>query len=116
MNENSLLSPHRRPPGPANDHDGSITTEAPNVMGGADGAVMPTVEDGSVTLFVLAEHWNGEGLGWHVARHGNRYAAADALAVAVKNVFGSVGADAARGGRCAKTTAARSCPGTSRNS
>ena len=30
MGENSLLSPHRRPPRPANDHDGSITTDAPN--------------------------------------------------------------------------------------
>lgn len=97
MAENHLLSPHRRPPRPANDHDGSITTEAPNVMWGADGAVIPTVADGNVTLFVLAEHWNGEGLGWHVAKHGNRYAATEALAVAVRNVFGSARADAARG-------------------
>src|SRR5512144_67559 len=82
--------------GHANDHDGAITTEAPNVMWGADGAVIPTVEDGNVTLFIVAEHWNAEGLGWHVARHGNRYAAAEALALAVSRVFGSVGADAAR--------------------
>ena len=50
MGENSLLSPHRRPPRPANDHGGSITTNAPNVMWGADGAVIPTVNDGNVTL------------------------------------------------------------------
>ena len=37
-------------------------------MWGADGAVIPTVEDGNVTLFIVAEHWNGEGLGWHVAK------------------------------------------------
>jgi putative transposase len=97
MRENHLLSPHRRPPRPANDHDGSITTDAPNVMWGADGAVIPTVEDGNVTLFIVAEHWNAESLGWHVAKHGNRYAAAEALAVAVNSVFGSVHADAARG-------------------
>src|SRR5512144_2153779 len=96
MGENHLLSPHRRSPRPANDHDGAITTEAPNVMWGADGAVIPTVEDGNVTLFIVAKHWNAEGLGWHVARHGNRYAAAEALALAVSRVFGSVGADAAR--------------------
>jgi putative transposase len=96
MGENSLLSPHRRPPRPANDHGGSITTDAPNVMWGADGAVIPTVEDGNVTLFIVAEHWNAEGLGWHVAKHGNRYAAAEALALAVGQVFGSVRADAAR--------------------
>ena len=87
----------RRPPRPANDHDGAITTEAPNVMWGADGAVIPTVKDGSVTLFIIAEHWNAEGLGWHVAKQGNRYAAAAALALAVGQVFGSVRADAARG-------------------
>jgi transposase InsO family protein len=97
MGENHLLSPHRRPPRPTNDHDGSITTEAPNVMWGADGAVIPTVADGNVTLFIVAEHWNGEGLGWHVAKHGNRYAAAEALALAVSRVFGSARADAARG-------------------
>ena len=97
MGENHLLSPHRRPPRPANDHDGSIITDAPNVMWGADGAVIPTVEDGNVTLFIVAEHWNAEGLGWHVAKHGNRYAAAEALALAVSRVFGSVRADAARG-------------------
>jgi transposase InsO family protein len=97
MGENSLLSPHRRPPRPANDHDGSITTEAPNVMWGADGAVIPTVNDGNVTLFIVAEHWNAEGLGWHVAKHGNRYAAAEALALAVSQLFGAVRADAARG-------------------
>jgi transposase InsO family protein len=97
MGENHLLSPHRRPPRPANDHDGCITTDAPNVMWGADGAVVPTVEDGNVTLFIVAEHWNAGGLGWHVAKHGNRYAAAEALALAVKQIFGSVRPDAARG-------------------
>jgi len=90
MGENSLLSPHRRPSRPANDHAGSITTDAPNLMWGADGAVIPTVKDGNVTLFIVAEHWNAEGLGWHVAKHGNRYAAAEALALAVGQVFGSV--------------------------
>jgi transposase InsO family protein len=97
MSENSLLSPHRRPPRPANDHDGSITTDAPNVMWGTDGAVIPTVKDGNVTLFIVAEHGNGEGLGWHVAKHGNRYAATEALSLAVNSVFGSVQAGAARG-------------------
>jgi hypothetical protein len=36
MRENSLLSPHRRPPRPATEHDGSITTDAPNMMWGPD--------------------------------------------------------------------------------
>jgi transposase InsO family protein len=97
MREHSLLSPHRRPPRPATEHDGSITTDAPNMMWGADGTVIPTAEDGNVTLFIVAEHWNGEGLGWHVAKSGNRYAAAEALALAVSQVFGSTRADVARG-------------------
>jgi putative transposase len=85
-------------------------------MWGADGAVIPTVKNGNVTLFIVAEHWNAEGLGWHVAKHGNRYAAAEALALAVSQVFGSVRADAARGCCCVTTTAAPSCPSTSRTS
>jgi len=34
MRENQLLSPYRRPPRPANDHDGTILTEAPDVLWG----------------------------------------------------------------------------------
>ena len=59
--------------------------------------MIPTAEDGNVTLFIVAEHWNGEGLGWHVAKSGNRYAAAEALALAVSQVFGSTRADVAPG-------------------
>jgi transposase InsO family protein len=51
----------------------------------------------ATSRFIVAEHWNAEGLGWHVAKHGNRYAAAEALTLAVSRVFGYVGADAARG-------------------
>ena len=32
MRENALLSPHRGPQKPVNDHDGRITTDAPGVM------------------------------------------------------------------------------------
>src|SRR4051812_29958392 len=32
MRENALLSPHRGPQRPVNDHDGRITTDAPGVM------------------------------------------------------------------------------------
>ena len=33
MRENALLSPHRGPQRPVNDHDGRLTTAAPGVMG-----------------------------------------------------------------------------------
>src|SRR3954464_1301987 len=58
MRENALLSPHRGPQRPVNDHDGRITTDAPGVMWGTDAAVIPTVEDGNIALFVVVEHWN----------------------------------------------------------
>ena len=61
MRENALLPPHRGPQGPVNDHDGRITTDAPGVMWGTDAAVIPTVEDGNIALFVVVEHWNAEG-------------------------------------------------------
>src|SRR5215212_9463404 len=97
MRENALLSPHRGPQRPANDHDGRITTDAPGVMGGTDAAVIPTVEDGNIALFVVVEHWNAEALGWHVAEKANRFAAAQALDLAIHNACGAVRADAARG-------------------
>ena len=112
MGENGLLSPHRRPPGPANDHDGAITTAAPNVMWGADGAVIPTVEDGNVTLFIVAEHWNA------VSRLARRQARQPSCCRRGAGIGRQPGLRRrprrcrAAGRRCA--SAARSCPGTSR--
>jgi transposase InsO family protein len=97
MRENALLSPHRGPQRPANDHDGRITTDAPDVMWGTDAAVIPTVEDGNIALFVVVEHWNAEVLGWHVAEKADRFAAAQALDFAIHTACGAVRADAARG-------------------
>src|SRR3954453_14895214 len=79
MREKALLSPHRGPQRPANDHDGRITTDAPGGMWGTDAAVIPTVEDGNIALFVVVEHWNAEVLGWHVAEKADRFAAAQAV-------------------------------------
>ena len=56
-----------------------------------------TVEDGKVWLFGVAEHWNAELLGWHVAKHGTRYEAIQALGMAVRQQFGHLSAGAARG-------------------
>ena len=51
MRENQLLSPYRRPPRPANDHDGTILTEAPDVLWGTDASMVQTLEDGRVWIF-----------------------------------------------------------------
>jgi putative transposase len=56
-----------------------------------------TVQDGKVWLFGVAEHWNAEALGWHVAKRGDRYAAAEAVSMAIRNIFGHISPSAARG-------------------
>src|SRR6476469_1641409 len=56
-----------------------------------------TVQDGKVWLFGVAEHCNAELLGWHVAKHGTRYEAIQALGMAVRQQFGHLSAGAARG-------------------
>src|SRR3954462_255836 len=97
MRENALLSPPRGPQGPVNDHDGRITPDAPGVMWGTDAAVIPTVEDGNIALFVVVERWNAEALRWHGAEKAHRRGAAQALGLALPPAGGAVGADAARG-------------------
>lgn len=97
MRENGLLSPHRTPKADPNPHDGQIITDAPNELWGTDGAKFLTVEEGWCWLFVAVEHWNSECMGWHVCKKGDRFAALQPIAQGVQRVFGSVGADVARG-------------------
>jgi transposase InsO family protein len=97
MRENGLLSPHRHLPRQNAAHDGHIITEAPNLMWGTDATQIPTVLDGKVWLFAVVDHWNAEGMGWHVAKIGDRYAAAQAVGMAIKTEFGAVAAGIARG-------------------
>ncbi len=97
MREESLLSPYRVTQGCPIEHTGNIITAAPNVMWGTDGTKIFTIEDGWCWLFTAVEHWNAECVGWHVAKTGDRFAALQPLSMAVKQRFGSVDADAARG-------------------
>lgn len=97
MREAHLLSPHRGRQGERRAHEGVITTEAPNVMWGTDGARVLTARDGYVWLFIAVEHWNFECMGWHVSKIGDRFAALEPLAAGVKRIFGSAGPDVARG-------------------
>lgn len=97
MRENALLSPHRARPRPAEEHDRKIVTEAPNVMWAIDGTQITTVQDGKVWLFATVEHWNAEALGWHVSKRGTRCEALQAMGMAVRQQFGHLGRDAARG-------------------
>ena len=97
MREHNLLSPYRKPQGTPKEHDGTIGTEAPNVMWGTDGARVFTVEDGYGWIFVAVEHWNAECMGVHVCKKGDRVAALEPVAQGVLAQFGSVERGAARG-------------------
>ncbi len=97
MREHALLSPHRARPRPEAPHERRIVTEAPDVMWATDATQITTVEDGKVWLFGVAEHWNAELLGWHVAKRGTRFEAIQAVGMAVRRRFGHLGAGAARG-------------------
>ena len=97
MREHALLSPHRARTRSDAPHDRRIVTEAPNVMWATDATQISTVQDGTVWLFGVVEHWNAELLGWHVAKRGTRFEALQAVGMAVRNQFGRVDAGAARG-------------------
>ena len=97
MREHHLLSPHRRPMGEPKLHEGTITTPAPNLMWGTDGARVVTVDDGWVWIFSAVEHWSGECVGIHVCKKGDRFAALEPVAQGVTRLYGSVSADVARG-------------------
>ena len=97
MRENHLLSPHRGRQGQPQLHDGTITTEAPNLMWGTDGAKVLTVDEGWVWVFSAVEHWNAECVGWHVTKHGDRYAALEPISQGLTSLYGSLAAGVARG-------------------
>jgi len=97
MREHALLSPHRARQRTETAHDRHIITEAPNIMWATDATQITTVQDGKVWLFGVAEHWNAELLGWHVTKSGTRFEATQALGMAVRQQFGRLSADVARG-------------------
>lgn len=97
MRENKLLSPHRVPQATAREHTGRITTDEPNTMRGTDGDKVCTLEEDWGCVFVNAEHWNAEVLGWHVCKKGDRFAALEPVSQGVLKEFGSVYAGITRG-------------------
>jgi transposase InsO family protein len=97
MRENALLSPYRRPQGAPVAHDGTITTDRPNVMWGTDGMRIETVEDGWVWVFSAVDHYDAFCVGIHAVKIGNRFAALQPIAQGLKAEFGATGADAGRG-------------------
>ena len=97
MRAHGLLSPHRGRQGDPVLHAGTIITAAPHVMWGTDGVRMLTVDDGWVWTFAAVDHWNAECVGWHVCKVGHRFAALEPIAQGLRQMYGSVEADVARG-------------------
>ena len=97
MRENALLSPHRRPQGAPNLHDGSITTDRPNDMWGTDGMRIETVDEGWVWVFSAVDHFDACCVGIHAVKTGSRFAALQPIAQGLQTEFGTTGAEAGRG-------------------
>ncbi len=97
MRENSLLSPHRVAQGQPSVHDGSIQTEAPNLMWGTDGIRIETVEEGWVWVFSAVDHFDACCVGIHAVKIGNRFAAMQPISQGLQAEFGTTGALAGKG-------------------
>jgi len=97
MHESQLLSPYRHPPRPANDHNGTILTTAPDRLWGTDASMVQTVADGRVWVFAALDHFNSEVVGHYVSTDGSRFAALEPVSQAVAARFGGIEVDAARG-------------------
>ena len=82
MRESGLQAPPRagHAHGPKA-HDGTITTEAPDVMWGTDMTATVTVAEGAAFVFVAVDHCATACIGLHAAKRGNRFEAlgADSL-------------------------------------
>ena len=78
-------------------HAGTIIPEAPNEMWGTDGTRIWTEEDGYIWFFGAIDHFVGDVVGHHVVKHGDRFASLEPLRQGVKEIFGGVRADVARG-------------------
>lgn len=78
-------------------HDGTIVTEAPDVMWGTDGTKFFTEDDGWGWFFGGVDHFNDEVVGWEVAKIGDRWAALEPIRQGVTKHMGAIGPDVARG-------------------
>ena len=96
MREHGLQAPHRagHPHGPKA-HDGTITTEAPDVMWGTDMTATVTVGEGQAFVFIAVDHCTTECIGLHAAKRGSRFEALEPIRQGVRERFGGIGKDVA---------------------
>lgn len=98
MREAGLLAPTRvrRVLGPRT-HDGTITTERPDVRWGIDATATWTLDDGLVTVFAAVDHCTAECVGIHAAVRGTRFEALEPLRQGLRRHFGGYAANCAAG-------------------
>jgi len=105
LRQHDLLAPRRLGPPNGNPaHDGTITTERPDVMRGTDATRFYPEQDGWGWFFGAIDHGVDEVVGWHVAKLGDRWAALEHLHQGVRHAFGGFGRDVARGVHAAELT------------
>ena len=93
MRESGLQAPPRvgHAHGPKA-HDGTITTEAPDVMWGTDMTATVTVAEGAAFVFVAVDHCATACIGLHAAKRGNRFEALEPIRQGIRERFGGIGA------------------------
>ena len=97
MRENGLLAPHRVRKRPDKAHDGSITTEAVDILWGTDMSQTVTLAEGVAHVFVAVDHCNSECVGIHADKRANRFQALEPVRRGVRQHFGAIGKDVAAG-------------------
>jgi len=97
MREHGLSAPNRPPQRPANDHDGTITTDAVDETWGTDMAQAILTCGARVHVFTAVDHCNSECIGLHAAFRATRWEALEPVRQGVGRYFGPAGADVAAG-------------------
>lgn len=98
MRENNLLSPNRvERKVNKHEHNGTIITNAPNIMWATDGKKFWIEGSGWHWFFGVIDHFNDEIHSWHIAKKGNRFAALEPVRAAVRKNFGKVDKDVCKG-------------------
>lgn len=98
MRQNNLLSPNRiYKKVNKHEHEGTIITDAPNIMWATDGKKFWVDGLGWHWFFGVIDHCNDEILSWHMAKKGNRFAALEPVRAAVRKTFGKVDKDVCKG-------------------
>ena len=115
MGENGLLSLHCGRKGTLSSQHGLIVTDGFNERWGTGGVHVQTANDGWYRVFSAMEHYDAECGGWHVCKHGDRFAAREPISQSMKSILGPVDKDAARGSCFGWTTGVSTYPITSSN-